>query len=64
MKEIHSHAVMDAIPVLALLDKSLVLKTHAITHLKHAVMEATPTMKEIPSLAVMDAIPVLALLDR
>jgi len=64
MKEIPSLAMMDAILVLALLEKSLVPKTHARTHTKHAVMKATITIMEIPSHAKMDAIPALALLDK
>jgi hypothetical protein len=61
MKEILSLAKMDATLALALLDKSLVPKTHAN---KHAIMKAAHMMKEIHSLAKMDVIPALALLDR
>jgi hypothetical protein len=58
MKEILSLAKMDVILALALLDKSLVPKTHAN---KHAIMKAAHTMKEIPSLAKTDVTLVLAL---
>jgi len=51
---------MDAILVLALLDKSLVRKILV----KPAIMKAAHTMKEILSLVKMDATVVLVLLDR
>jgi len=62
MKEIHSHAKMDVIPALALLDTSIVVKTHA--NQKLVSMKATHTMKEIHSVVKMDAILVLALLVK
>jgi len=59
MKEILSLAKMVVILVVALLDKSLVRKTHV-----DALMKDLHTMKEILSLAKMDVIIVLALLDK
>jgi len=51
---------MAVIHVLALLERSLAQKTHAI---KHAIMKVTHIMKEIHSLVLMDVIRVLALLE-
>jgi hypothetical protein len=59
MKEILSLAKMDAILVLVLLDKSLVLKTHVAVIMKELLM-----MKESLSLVKMDAILVLVLLEK